>query len=329
MAWHKEAIVTGETRGPRPAYGRLPLLVDDADERHAWEYWGKGDPLGCLNDITLDARLRGLATVTLGRSISIVWPLDLPSPPMFGRKPYEHTFFPPSKRNFVDDKIDNLYPQASTQWDGFRHLLIPGHGYFGGVDPSIDFSADRDVIGIHHWAKQGIISRGVLIDVSDRILAGLRADPDAALEPVEIDELRAAVKVSGVELLPGDILCVRSGWTAYYGESDLEERNRIGQRFTWPGLSGSSEMAEYLWDSGISALVVDNPGVEASPGSRAKGSLHRRCLALLGMPFGEIFDFEELSVELTAIHRREFLFVAVPLNLPGGVGSTGNAVAIV
>lgn len=317
------------THGPRPAYVDLPLLERDGNERHAWEFWGKGDPLGCLNDITPAARLRGLAAATLGRSISIGWPLNLPNPPMFGRKPYVHTFFPPSKRNYVDDKIDSLYPQASTQWDGFRHLLIPGHGFFGGVDPATDFGTDLDTIGIHHWAEQGIVTRGVVVDVSQRIVAELEADPDAPSAPIEAEELRAAIDASGVELQSGDVLCVRTGWASYYMGADQAERERIGQRFTWPGLAGSSDVAELLWDAGVSALVVDNPGVEASPGSRASGSLHRRCLALLGMPFGEMFDFDELWVALSEKGRRDFLFAAVPLSIPGGAGSPGNAVALV
>jgi hypothetical protein len=46
------------------------------------------------------------------------------------------------------------------------------------------------------------------------------------------------------------------------------------------------------------------------------------------MPLGELFDFERLALELDRRERREFLFVSVPLKLPGGVGSPGNAVAM-
>ena len=87
-------------------------------------------------------------------------------------------------------------------------------------------------------------------------------------------------------------------------------------------------MAELLWDGGIAAVAADNPGVEAAPGRRGSGSLHRRALALLGMPFGELFDFDALDAALRAQDRSSFLFMAVPLNIPGGVGSTGNAVAM-
>ena len=58
------------------------------------------------------------------------------------------------------------------------------------------------------------------------------------------------------------------------------------------------------------------------------GSLHRRVLPLLGLALGEMFDFEALADRCRQLGRWEFLFVAAPLKLPGGIGSPGNAVAI-
>ncbi|GAA5050719.1 cyclase family protein [Thermocatellispora tengchongensis] len=316
-----------EAVSARPAYRDLPLLDEGSDYRHAWEFWGKGDPLGCLNDITPQARARGLAAVRASEVVNVTLPLTLPDPPLFGRGAYTHTVFPPSKRNFVDEKVDGLFPQRSTQWDGFRHLHVPGHGFFGGVD--VEPGRDLDTISVHHWAERGIITRGVLVDVSARIRPALDAAPDEPVAPVEAEELRAAVAASGVEPAPGDLLCVRTGWMAHYLEADAAERERVARRATWPGLSGSAEVAELLWDWGVAAVAADNPGVECSPGSRAAGSLHRRLLALLGMPFGELFDFETLHRRLGEAGHNDFLFVAVPLNLPGGAGSTGNAVALI
>ncbi|MCR2799299.1 cyclase family protein [Microbacterium sp. zg-Y818] len=306
-------------------YADLPLLAADRDERHAWEHWGAGDPLGTLNRITPDVRRDAVATVRTGETINLDLPLDEPYPTLFGRRPYRHTFSGPSQRNFIDDRIDDLFPQASTQWDGFRHLVIPGHGWFGGVQ--IDFETDRDTLGIQHWAS-GIIGRGVLVDVSERTLAALTDDPSKPIDPIEADELQAAIDATGEPLRAGDILCVRTGWMQYYHGADAAEREAVAGRFTWPGLSGSSDMAQLLWDSGFAAVAADNPGVEAAPGRRGSGTLHRRALALLGMPFGELFDFDALAVALHAQNRASFLFMAVPLNIPGGVGSTGNAVAM-
>jgi hypothetical protein len=49
---------------------------------------------------------------------------------------------------------------------------------------------------------------------------------------------------------------------------------------------------------------------------------------MLGMPLGELFSFDELASQCEAQGRWDFLFVSVPLNLPGAIGSPGNALAL-
>lgn len=94
------------------------------------------------------------------------------------------------------------------------------------------------------------------------------------------------------------------------------------------GLAGSEEMAGFLWDSGIAAVACDNPAVEVVPADPADGSLHGRLIAGLGMAIGELFSFGALAEACRRQRRYEFLFVAVPLNVTGAVGSPANAVAV-
>ena len=96
----------------------------------------------------------------------------------------------------------------------------------------------------------------------------------------------------------------------------------------WRGLAGDEGMARYLWDGGFSAVAVDNPGVEVSPGDPWFGTLHRRLIPGLGFAIGELFTFEALAAACDAAGRHDFLFVSVPLNMPGGVGSPANAIGI-
>ena len=87
-------------------------------------------------------------------------------------------------------------------------------------------------------------------------------------------------------------------------------------------------MARFLWNAHPAALLCDNPAVEVVPGDPAIGSLHRRLIPALGLALGEMFDFETLADRCKADGRYTFFFVAAPLNLPNGLGSPGNAVAI-
>lgn len=57
-------------------------------------------------------------------------------------------------------------------------------------------------------------------------------------------------------------------------------------------------------------------------------SLHEYLLPRWGMPIGEMFNLETLSEVCKAHNRWEFFFTSAPLNVPGGVASPPNAIAI-
>jgi hypothetical protein len=46
------------------------------------------------------------------------------------------------------------------------------------------------------------------------------------------------------------------------------------------------------------------------------------------MAIGELFSFGALAAACARMRRHEFLFVSVPLNVTGAIGSPGNAVAV-
>lgn len=308
-----------------PRYADLPVLIEEGDYRHAWDHFTTDDNLGCLGRIHDAERLSALETVTSGQTVNLSLPLTLPDPPMFGRKALEHTMWAPH-RNGMDDRLDNFYPQASTQWDGFRHVRAREFGFFTGHQGNFDPTDGQ--LGIQHFAESGIIGRGVLVDLSAPYLAAVQAgrgDEEFVIYPTD---LRSALEVTNTTTRPGDILCVRTGWMNRYLQADPVVRAHMATSRIWPGLAGSSAMAEFLWDFQFAAVTADNPAVELGPGRADLGSLHRRAIPLLGLPFGELFTFEALAPALQQLGRSTFAFVSVPLNLPGGVGSPGNAIAL-
>ena len=64
------------------------------------------------------------------------------------------------------------------------------------------------------------------------------------------------------------------------------------------------------------------------PDAFKRANLHHRAIFLLGLPLGEQFDLEELAEDCRQDQVTEFMLVSVPLNLPGGMASPPNAVAI-
>lgn len=304
-----------------PSYDELPL-IEPLGLPHAWDVW---DPnLGTVGLCSPERVRAAAALIRTGETFNLNLPLTEPDPPLFGRKPYHHEIFA-TDRNHVDDRIDGFYPQSSSQWDGLRHVRAREHGFFGGTTD--EPQPGTGGLGIEHWSG-GIVGRGLLLDVArHRERTGRPLDPLAS-EVIEPDDLEATAAAQGVSTRTGDILCVRTGWIEAFRALDRAAREALCEQPPVSGLSGSEAMARLLWDAHPAALATDNPTVEVAPGDPKVGSLHRRLLPALGFAVAELLDFGPLAAACAADRRYEFFFVAVPLNLPGGVGSPANALGI-
>ena len=319
-ATRSEAIVL-------PAYDDLPVLPG-LGIPHSWDVFGPDDNLGTLNlldDATVIAALREAQT---GERIGLSLDPTAIDPPLYGRESMQHNVLE-LDRNTWDDRLDAFYPQAASQWDGFRHVRCREHGFYTGVTEDPPNMGDR--LSIHHWADQGIVGRGVLLDV-ERFLA--KTDPAYnPLSELSIDAtlLAAVAADQGVEIRRGDVLCVRFGWVSHYLQLDGAGRRAYGAAEISPpfaGLAADESTARALWDWQVSAVACDNPGAEVSPGTAAVGSLHRRLIPTLGLVVGELLDFDRLAERCAEDRRWTFVFTAVPLNTRGGIGSPANAIAI-
>lgn len=309
-----------------PRYQDLPA-APGLGARHAWGVFGPDDDLGRVNLIAANTVRSCAAEVRTGEIFNLCLPLTLPDPPWSTtRQPMRHHVIVP-ERNTQDDYIDSFYPQYSTQWDGLRHKRARELGFWGGL--SADAAGEGgDRLGIEHWAEHGMVGRGVLADVAGYLAD--RGEPLSARQEraIGVDLLRDVLGAEGVVLGLGDILLVRTAFVDEYLLADPETRADFSRQRDCPGLHAGEEMAEFLWDSGVAAVVADNPAVEVIPGSPAVGSLHRRLIPLLGFALGEFFRLGPLAAASAADGRYTCMFVGVPLNLPGGVGSPGNSVAI-
>ena len=309
-----------------PRYRDLPS-ADPIAARHAWGVFGEGDELGRVNLLTPERVAAAAREVQRGAVFNLCLPLTLPDPPWVeGREQLRHEIFE-IDRNAQDDRLQNFYLQASTQWDGLRHVRARELGFYGGRQED-RAGAGGTELGIEKWAEHGLAGRGVLIDV-----AGHRASSGAPLDPREgtpitVEMLEETLQAQGAALAPGDFILLRTGYLAAYLAAGPSERESFSVDRDCPGLHAGEEMAEYLWDRGVVAIAADNPAVEVVPGSREAGSLHRRLIPLLGFVLGEFFDLEALARDCAQDGRYTCLVVGVPLNLPGGVGSPGNAVAL-
>ncbi|HWD17709.1 MAG TPA: cyclase family protein [Verrucomicrobiae bacterium] len=297
-----------------------------ADAIPAGAAWGEypEDPYrGALNRITPDAICAASRCIKDGKTFSLNWELTHPSPPLFHRKNHRHVFF--DDPNSTDDYLDGFYLQGSSHWDALCHVHHPVLGHYGGLKKIK--SPENNPIGVDQYARQGIVGRGVLVDIAQHLAQAGRPLNPISGDRISVADFRAALQAQGTTLRLGDILLFRTGWIHHWRHLPAF-RHEIVQKTLIPGLGGAAEFAEFLWDSGVAALACDNPTVEVFPFESDTDNLHHRLVVKLGMPLGEMFDLDELAAACHADRRYEFFFSAAPLNLPGGAGSPANALAI-
>jgi kynurenine formamidase len=327
-----------------PSYDQLRARTD-APPGSVWGLFGDGDQLGTINFLTPERVLAAARCIRRGTVFNLDVPLDTFDPPLTPvRHTLKHSIF---QRNpfHRDEWVDGFYLQAASQIDGLRHMGNPDHGFYGGA-PGDSLQPGDPLLSISHWADHGIVGRGVLVDVA-RYLEG-RGEPIdyRTNQAIPISVIDAAAEKQGVSFEPGDIVLLRFGYVRFYREETTpEERAELPRKTTYPGLLQAEETVAWLWDHRFSLLAADNFAVEAWPPDPATpfvarsqsdankrtlhtGTLHQVILPLLGMPLGELWDLDALAEDCADDGVYEFMLVAKPLNLIGGVGSPANAVAI-
>lgn len=101
------------------------------------------------------------------------------------------------------------------------------------------------------------------------------------------------------------------------------------------GIAASHEMLAWLWDHHFSVVASDTIAVESEPAVAGSpftwafhGMMHQELIPLLGLCLGELWRLDELAADCAEDGVYEFMVVAKPLDLVGGVGSPPNATAL-
>jgi kynurenine formamidase len=316
---------------PLPAYDELPPAPRGG--RSAWGLFGQEDSVGLLGLQTPDRVAAAARLVRSGEVYSLNAPVSVPEPPLFRRGAARHTLITNETRAFFDDKLDNYYPQASSQWDSLAHVAYGTDEFYNGVTAEDVTVRARNTIG--HWAARGIAGRAVLIDIDATLGgAGTGFDP-ASPRAISVTELDAARQAAGVDWQPGDVLLLHTGFLGWHVRQEAAVREAMAERGALRniGLAHDEEMARYLWNAHVAAVVSDNPSVEVWPPDISDeafpfGYLHRVLIGQFGLALGELWWLEDLALSCRRDGRYEMFLTAAPVNVPGGIGSPANALAI-
>jgi kynurenine formamidase len=321
-----------------------------------WGDFGADDQLGSLNYITNETIRAAASEIVEGLSFCLSLPLDYPG----GRALAPHRFPPVLKaterrghpffnyrfgmhegagyRDVGCDDAVTLCTQYSTQWDSFAHI---GHEFDADGDGVAElryyngFAGERDIrapedragsvvmpLGIDVFAARPIQGRGVMVDLAHHFGREFRN--------VGYAELREVLDRDRIEVRPGDILCIHTGFASELLAMNREvDRERVHHMCA--ALDGTDRrLLDWITRSRISAIAADNYAVERiglGAGGESFVPLHYHCLFLRGIPLGELWHLTELAAWLREHGRHSFMLTAPPLRLPGAVGSPVTPVA--
>jgi hypothetical protein len=329
-----------DTAPPTP-FSSLPLThTHPSTKLNAWTLYGPSDELGFLNRQT-DPLVAAAASSELktGTRISLNAALDFQgNKVMFSRQTFHKDVYQ-KKPRIVHDDTWTFNTQSSSQWDGLRHFgYQKAERFYGGVtceDIAGRGEKHENVLGVQNMAERGIVGRGVLVDFQRwrEGVGGERVEKEGGYEPfktsaLKLEWLKEVLRWQGTEVRYGDILVIRSGYMKGYHQLDGKAIDDLVAQAP-PGLGGveqSDEVLQWIWEN-FSAVAGDQPGFERWP-TPYEWSMHEVLLAGWGCPIGELFELEALSKECEKQQRWSFFMCSEPTNVPGGVASPPNVLAI-
>ncbi|KRC85717.1 cyclase [Achromobacter sp. Root83] len=319
-----------------------------------WGDFGQDDQLGTLNHLDRHARLAAVAEIREGISFSLSLPLTVPRAPVLNPRrkgpvivPAEKNGVPvyryplgrdmPGATDVVSDDRVTLSPQYSTQWDALGHVgsmydalgtgqpQPTGYNGFAVSEPLAEgFAGTRD-LSIEPMARHGIQGRGVMVD--------LRARYGDAQRKVSYRDLMDVMRADGVQIRPGDVLCLHTGLADLALTLGDDEQELLKTRCCV--LDGAdAELLAWIKSSRIAAIAADNHAVELRNHHLDAASgpllpLHEQCLFKLGLPLGELWHLTPLAQWLRQHNRNAFFLTAAPMYVPGLVGAPVNPIATV
>lgn len=285
-----------------------------------WGRWGPDDSAGTINLITPDKRVEAASTVKNGRSVSLARPWDTVGKPG-NWSPAQH--FMRSGPDACADYIGIVFHgYATTHVDALCHIYWEGKIWNGKSSrDEITFGGARSG-DVAAWVN-GITTRGVLVDIPRfRGVEYVAAD-----EPVRGYEIEEAAARQGVELRPGDAVCVYAGREKFYAQNPDYTPGVRPQ----PGLHADTAPVFKKHDTSI--LVWDQLDHRPSPyptfedPPRAGGPVHVFAIVYMGMPLLDNALLEPLANACAEEGRYEFMLTVNPLHIRGGTGSPVNPIA--
>ena len=204
---------------------------------------------------------------------------------------------------------------VGTHIDALAHVSQDGLLH-GGVKPdSIQSNLGFSELGIE--TVEPIVCRGVMLDIA--ALHGVEL-LEGGYE-VSVEDLEESASRQNVEVLAGDAVLIRTGWSRHWTDTTAF----IGAESGTPGPGEAA--ARWLSDQGVRLGGAETIAFEVIAPERGHAVLpaHRVLLVEAGVHIIEVMDLSRLADSGVS----EFVFVATPLKLVGATGSPIRPIALI
>jgi kynurenine formamidase len=287
--------------------------------------WSAEDRIGAGNHLSESTVLQAIGLVREGRIIDLTLAAGVAAPRIPGANSpfvismWSHPFV--SRANYVRRGATNGvgFADERIEWDTHTgtHIDALGHtcqgeNLYNGLSVA-DVVTNRGLNDLDAARIPAIITRGVLIDA-----APADGSPGTVGDAIDRTRLERLAREQGVQLKPGDVVLIRTGWARYY-ETD-NDMYVSGE----PGIT--RDAAEWLADCGAVAVGADTMSVEVVPSEDPENpmTVHQYLLVTRGVYLIEQANLEELA----STGAREFLCCCLPPKIAGATGSPLRLVAV-
>jgi kynurenine formamidase len=294
-----------------------------------WGRWGDNDQKGCLNLITPEKRKQAASLVRDGIPVSCARPITTDMTPEVTYQVQRYMVDsgegrdtdPPERRLVRRGAAEFIgmvfHGQTITHVDALSHYSWQAKLYNG---RPANLITSREGAQSHsiEVASQGIVTRGVLLDITR-----VKGTPWMAVDdPVMPDDLEAAERLEGVRVEEGDILLVRTGNYRMRLENGPRPR-------TEPATACQVACTPWFKERGVAMLGTDTSNdIRPSHYATITAPLHTVSLVTLGMWLIDNANLEELSQACQERNRYEFMLTLGPLRLRNVTGSPVNPIAL-
>jgi kynurenine formamidase len=268
-----------------------------------------------MTDALLTVVQSGVAILDLGRQLRVGMPQSPNHPHFWHTLPRRHGDMTRADGGSAANDMLSMGTHVGTHIDALAHVSHNGKMHGGADAVEAGIGGKYVELGVHTITP--MVRRGVLLDVP----ATLGQESCEGGYEITVDDLERTVERQRVNVGPGDVVLIRSGWGRLFPTGEPY----IGRDTGVPGVGEAG--AQWLAAQGGHAVGADTIAFErlAPSGGHSRLPAHRVLLVEHGIYIIEAMDLEELAARSV----REFTFVLVPLNIFGATGSPVRPLALV